>query len=113
MEYAPSTVFITGQAKPSKEDAISSVYNVFFVSFIVDIETDIIADATCNSVRNMTQDFIRSLLVGQNLATGIDAMVQDIQHRFFGLVQKTLIVALKDAHNRYMMVKKNIIQQNN
>ncbi|CVK18393.1 MULTISPECIES: DUF3870 domain-containing protein [Sporomusa] len=109
MDYAPNTIFITGQAKPSKEDAISTVYNVFFLSFIVDTETDLIVDVTCNTVRTMTQDFIRSLLIGQNLATGIDGMVRDIQQRFFGLVQKTLIVALKDAHNRYMMVKKNIL----
>ena len=109
MEYTSNTIFITGQAKPSKEDAISTVYNVFFLSFIVDKETDIIVDVTCNTVRTMTQDFIRSLLIGQNLANGIDGMVQDIQQRFFGLVQKTLIVALKDAHNRYMMAKKNIL----
>ncbi|SCM82425.1 conserved hypothetical protein [uncultured Sporomusa sp.] len=109
MDYAPNTIFITGQAKPSKEDAISTVYNVFFLSFIVDTETDLIVDVTCNTVRTMTQDFIRSLLIGQNLANGIDGMVRDIQQRFFGLVQKTLIVALKDAHNRYMMVKKNIL----
>ncbi|MHB1651793.1 MAG: DUF3870 domain-containing protein [Desulfitobacteriaceae bacterium] len=107
MDYAPYTIFITGQAKPSKEDVISVLYQLFFISLIVDSETDIIVDATCNTVRVMTRDFIRSLLVGRNLATGIDDMAQDIRNRFFGLVQKTLIVALKDAHNRYIIVQKN------
>lgn len=109
VEYASSTVFITGQAKPCKEDSIFVVYNVFFISLIVDIETDIIVDATCNTVRVMTQDFIRSILVGQNLATGIDEMVQCIRQRFFGMVQKSLIVALKDAHNRYVIIKKDMV----
>ncbi|WP_186450976.1 DUF3870 domain-containing protein [Sporomusa sp. KB1] len=109
VEYAPSTVFITGQAKPSKEDAISILYSMFFLSMVVDKKTDIIVDATCNTVRDMTGDFILSMLVGQNLVTGIDDIVQHIRQRFFGLVQKTLIVALKDAHNRYMIIKKNEI----
>ena len=109
MDYEPSTVFITGQAKPGKEDAISSLYSVFFVSLVVDLETDIVIDATCNTVRGMTETFIRGLLVGRNFATDLNGMVTEIQHRFFGLVQKTLIVALKDAHNRYMMVKKSKI----
>lgn len=34
-------------------------------------------------------------------------MEEEIRNRFFGLVQKALIVSLKDAYNRYMMVKKN------
>jgi hypothetical protein len=55
----------------------------------------------------MTENFIRLLLVGKNLATGVDEMVQEIRQRFFGLVQKTLIVALKDAHNRFMVLRKD------
>lgn len=112
MNYGPSTVFITGQAKPSKEDAIFFVYELFFVSLVVDSQTDIILDVTCNTIRDMTKEFIRSLLVGQNLTTGIDDMVQNIHNRFFGLVRKALIVALKDAHNRYIMIEKNNISEN-
>ncbi|KLU58881.1 hypothetical protein CEB3_c48990 [Peptococcaceae bacterium CEB3] len=110
MKFGPSTMLITGQAKPSKEDVISVVYESFFVSLIVDGETDIILDVTCNTIRDMTTDFIRSLIVGQNLITGIDDILRDIRCRFFGLVQKPLVVALKDAHNRYVMIKKKGIK---
>jgi hypothetical protein len=106
VEYSESTIFVTGVAKPSKDDPISSIYDVFFLSLIVDKETEIIVDATCNTARDMTKDFVRCLLVGQSLTREIDSMVQAIQHRFFGLAQKALIVALKDAYNRYMIAKK-------
>lgn len=106
MQYSSSTIFVTGSARPGKDDAISSAYNTFFVSLIIDKETHIIVNATCNAVREMTQDFIKMLLVNRNLITELDLIVQDIQERFFGLVQKTLIVALKDAHNRYIMITK-------
>jgi len=106
MEYDRGTVFVTGLAKPANEDPISVLYHVFFLSLIVDKETDTIVDATCNSARKMTEDFIREMLVGRNLSEDIDSIVQEIHQRFFGLVQKTLIVALKDARNRYMIAKK-------
>jgi hypothetical protein len=107
VEYARSTIFVTGVAKIAKDDPIASSNQVFFVSIIVDEETGLVVDATCNTVREMTENFIRLLLVGKNLATGVDEMVQEIRQRFFGLVQKTLIVALKDAHNRFMVLRKD------
>jgi len=106
MDYSQNTIFVTGVAKPSKDDPIASSYQVFFLSLIVDKETDTIVDATCNSAREMTSKFIRVLLVGHNLVKETDDMVQEIRHRFLGLAQKALIVALKDAHNRYMMAEK-------
>ncbi|MDR7868634.1 MAG: DUF3870 domain-containing protein [Sporomusaceae bacterium] len=106
MEYAPTTVFITGVAKPAKDDPIANDYQVFFLSLVVDKTTDMIVDATCNTARDMTKDFIRSLLVGRNLATESGEMVADIRRRFHGLAQKPLIVALKDAYNRYTVLGK-------
>lgn len=107
MEYSGSTIFITGVSKPGKDDPITSVYQVFFLSLIVDKENDTIVDAACNTASNMTEAFIRSMFIGRSIAGGVEEMAQDIRRRFFGLAQKALIVALKDAHNRYIMVKKN------
>ena len=109
MEYGRNTVFVTGVSKPAQDDPIASTYQVFFLSFVVDTETDIVADATCNMASTMGKDFIHSLLVGHNIASGLEGMVSIIRRRFFGLAQKALIVTLKDAHNRYMMVKKSEI----
>lgn len=105
MEYKESTVFVTGVSKPAKGDPIASRYEVFFLSAVIDRDTDIIVDVTCNTASEMTHDFVRSLIVGARMSDGLEDMVQKLRNRFFGLVQKPLIVALKDAHNRYMMVK--------
>ena len=100
MEYITNTVFVTGTGRPTKEDAITSVYQVLSLSLIVDSKTNIIVDASCNSVMDMTSDFIRGILIGHNLITEIYDIEQEIKSRFFGLVKKALIVAVKDAHNR-------------
>ena len=107
MKYGKDTVFITGVAKPGKDDPIASTYDVFFISLIVDKKTDKIIDLTCNTASDMTGDFIRSLLMNHNMVEDLQVMEEEIRNRFFGLVQKALIVSLKDAYNRYMMVKKN------
>ena len=106
VEYGPNTILVTGVAKISKDDPISSSYEVFFVSLVVDRETGAIVDSTCNTARDMTKDFIRSLLARKNLETGIDEIVVEVRSRFFGLVQKSLLVALKDAHNRFLVLKR-------
>jgi len=97
---------VTGVAKISQDDPIASSYEVFFVSLVVDRETGVIVDSTCNTARDMTKEFIRSLLVRGNLETGLEDIVAEVQSRFFGLVQKSLVVALKDAHNRFLVLKR-------
>lgn len=104
MEYASNTILVTGVAKVSKDDPIASSYNVFFVTLIVERDTGLVVDITCNTARDMTKDFIRSILVGGNLGSGIDDMIAQLRSRFFGLVQKSLVVALKDAHNRFLVL---------
>ena len=104
MQYSDSVIFLTGQAKPGKEDAISTVYSVFSLCLFVDTRTDMIVDLACTTVMDETEAFIRHLLVGRSLVTELEPMIDTLSKRFFALVQKTLIVALKDAQNRYLMI---------
>ncbi|MDY2647590.1 MAG: DUF3870 domain-containing protein [Pyramidobacter porci] len=104
MEYNDSTIFLTGQARPGKEDAISTVYSVFSLCLFIDTKTDCIVNVACTTVMDETEDFIRKLLLGKNIVTELEAMIVSLRQRFFALVQKTLIVALKDAQNRYLML---------
>ena len=106
MEFGSNTVFVTGVAKVAKDDPIASSYEVFFVGLVVDKNTCVIVDATCNTARDLTMDFIRSIVIGHNLETELNAMTTELRNRFFGLVRKPLLVALKDAHNRFMVVKR-------
>lgn len=105
MEYSPTTILITGRARPSKEDTISVVHHMLFLAFIIDKETDLIVDATCNMTKEMAEKFIVSFFLQKNLVTDIDSLIEEISQRYYGRSQKTLIVALKDAYNQYMMFK--------
>jgi hypothetical protein len=102
--FPESTIFLTGQARPSNEDAINAVYQTFSLCLIIDKDTDRIVDLACTTVMNETEDFVRTLLCGKNIISELDIMIENIKNRFFALIQKSLIVALKDAHNRYLMI---------
>ena len=104
MQYSDSVIFLTGQAKPGKEDAISTVFSVFSLCLFIDTKTDVIVDLACTTAMDETEAFIRTLLIGRSIVTELDIMIETLKKRFFALVQKTLIVALKDAQNRYLMI---------
>lgn len=105
MEYGKKTVFVTGVSKASKDDPITNLYQIFFLSIIVERDTDIIVDTTCSAVSQMTVDFVKSLLVGYNIKTEIDQILEEIKKRFYGMAQRALLVACKDAQNKYLMIR--------
>lgn len=107
MLYEKNTIYILGTAKIGKNDPISAMYNIFFVGIILERDSGKIIDSTCNMVRDVTTDFIRSILIGYNLIDDIDKIVDEIQDRFYGMAQKAVIASVKDARNKYIMIKNN------
>ncbi|QZY54033.1 DUF3870 domain-containing protein [Crassaminicella profunda] len=105
MSYEKNTVYILGTSKISKNDPIAALYDILFIGVILERDTGKIIDSTCNMVRDVTSDFIKSILVGYHLKDDIEEIVYEIQDRFYGMAQKAVIAAVKDARNKYMMIK--------
>lgn len=103
--YEKNTIYILGTSKISQNDPISAMYDIFFVGIILDRDSGKIVDSTCNMVRDVTNDFIRSILIGYNLIDDIEAIIDEVQDRFYGMAQKAVIAAVKDARNKYIMIK--------
>ena len=104
MNYPKNTILITGQAKPIKEDVINTVFQTLSLGLVIDRDTNIIIDANVTAVMDVTRNFIIDILIGKNFITEFEDINNEIRERFFGLIQKPLIVSLKDAHNRYRMI---------
>lgn len=102
MEYSDTTIFVTGHAKPSKDDAIHAVYQVFSLSLIIETADNRIIDVACTTVMGKSEDFVRSLFCGRNIVTDMDYLQEQIRKRFLSVAQKPMLVALKDAQNRYL-----------
>ena len=102
MPYSNNTVFVTGHAKPAKDDAINAVYQVFSLSLIIDRETDTIVDVACTMVMGKSEEFIHSILCGKNIVDDLEDLQREIRPRFLPLAQKPMAVALRVAQNRYL-----------
>lgn len=107
MIYDKNTIYILGTSKISKSDPISAIYDIFFIGIILDRNSGKIIDSTCNMVRDVTTDFIRSILIGHNLMEDMDKIIDEIKDRFYGMAQKAVIAAVKDARNKFAMIINN------
>lgn len=103
MYWPDDSVFVTGVAKVTKDDAINAMYGTFSLSMVIDIHSNRILSVSGNMVMQDTNDFIASLLVGTNVVTEVDSVCETLRRRFLALSQKAVIVALRDAQNHYLM----------
>ncbi len=103
--FDKDTIYILGTARVSGQDPIKMRDDTFFVGLVVKAETGEIVDATCNMVREMTTEFIRSIVVGYRLNTELEAMIEEVERRFHGLAKRAVIASLKDAKNRFENLK--------
>ena len=100
--YPPDSVFVTGVARVSKEDAINAMYGTFTLSLVVDVKTGTI-NCSANMIMSDTIDFLRQIIEGKNLVTDTDLITDLLKKRFLALSQKAVVAALKDAQNRFLM----------
>lgn len=104
MIYEKNTIYITGTAKIATNDPIADIFETFFIGIILDKNDGRIIDVTCNMVKDVTSDFIKSMLIGFSLADEVELIIDEIKSRFHGIAQKAVIAAVKDARNRYIML---------
>lgn len=101
MKYPDNAVLVVGQAKPSRADAIYQTHGEFYISLVMERDTGRILDMTCNTILDVTAEFVRDMLIGKRLPEDLPALEAEIRTRYFALTQKPLIACLKDAANRY------------
>lgn len=100
MDYPENTVYLVGHAKVASDNPISLSYGIFFLPFVVDRDTHKIVDVSCNAILDISQNFVRSMLVGCDLLDGLDEAIRRVRTRYFGSSQKALVAALRDANGR-------------
>ncbi|MCS7460995.1 DUF3870 domain-containing protein [Paenibacillus doosanensis] len=100
MRYDKDTVYIIGDAQVSVNNPITQQFNAFFIGLVVDTTNHKIVDAGCSSMIPLTSEFVRSLLIGQNMLQ-LETASDEIRRRYHGSSQKALIVAFKDAQKKY------------
>lgn len=105
MTFNKNTVYIIGESRTNKDNAITIIYNSFYVAFEVDVNTDEIVDVGCTYTIPITERFIKNLFIGKYLDKYYESIEEEIKMRYHGTSQKAIIVSYKDAIKKYLEVK--------
>jgi hypothetical protein len=101
-----NTVYIVGESRTNMDNAITVIYNSFYIGFEINVETDEIVDLGCTHTLKITENFIKKIFVGKNIVKFEKNAEEVIKKRYHGTSQKAVIVSYKDALKKYMEVKK-------
>jgi len=103
--YEASTVYIVGNSKTNNENAITTLYNSFYIGFVIEPGDGRIVDASCSATIRTTDEFVRGLLVGKSMGRDDAAIEDEVKRRYHGSSQKAIIVAYKDAAKKYAEIR--------
>ena len=61
------SVYLIGESRTNLDNAITKIFNSFYLAFEVDPETDQILQFGCTHTVDLTEEFLSRLFVGRNL----------------------------------------------
>lgn len=76
---------------------------------VVDKDTAVIEKATFTFIKDLTNDFISSLITGYSLVDDIDEIINEMETRFLVPPQKAIAQSIISAKNRFA---ENALQEN-
>lgn len=68
----------------------------------IEKETHLIRNVEFTFVTNLAQQYLEQLVVGANFYTDLELLITRIQEHFLAPSQQSIIVALKNAHQRFV-----------
>jgi len=101
-----NTVYIIGESRTNMDNAITVIYNSFYMGFEVNTETDEIVDVGCVHTISITENFIKKMFIGKSILEFEKDIDSEIKKRYHGTSQKAILVSYKDALKKYLEVKK-------
>jgi hypothetical protein len=94
-----------GYARLPHTTTAAQVYETVAVVVLVDKTTDIIEQASVTLLTSVARDFVEALLVGSNLLTDQERVLDELHVNYGGGAQKAVKQAYKDACERYVELK--------
>ena len=105
MIYPEDSLYIVGNSKSQMNNPITQMYGQFFIGFIVENTKGNIIDIECNAIISLTNNILKDILIGVNMATDYETIKDQITRRYLGSSQKAILVAFKDAQKKYLDFK--------
>jgi len=94
-----------GYAKLPQTTAAGQVYQMVSLVAMIDKKTDVVSKASVTLITPVAQEFVEKILVGTNLVTGQEEVLEELRVNYGGSAQKAVIQAYRDLCERYQEVK--------
>lgn len=101
-EHDDKTILVAGFAQLPKGTSIFEVQKLIGCILIVNTETNIIEKATFTFIKDLTNEFVASLIMGHSLVDDVDKITENIEKRLLIQPQKATLQAIHSARTRYL-----------
>lgn len=96
-----SSVLVTAYAKAPQGTAMYEVYKHAGIVLEINSINHKIINAEFTFITGLTQDFFKRLMIGFDMSTDLQGLINRIEKHYFAPSTTAVIVALKGAHKRY------------
>ncbi|MBM4763727.1 DUF3870 domain-containing protein [Bacillus sp. B15-48] len=107
LEVKDNHVLVTGFAQLPKGNPVYEVQKNIGCVLVVDVETDVIIEATYTFLQELTNSFLSGLLRGRSLKD-TEGIIKVIETRFISGPQKAVIQGLIAAKKNYYDAKQKV-----
>lgn len=95
------TVLVTAYAKAPQGSAMYEVYKHAGIVLEINSSNHKIINAEFTFITDLAQDFFKRMIIGFDMSSDIQELVDYIEEHYFAPSTTSVIVALKAAHKRY------------
>lgn len=99
-------ILLAGYAKLPSNTSAQKMYDQLVVVADVDFESGMILDVDCTMATDLGKRFVSSIMKGYCLLNGTEALLEEIELKYFGHLKKALLTAIKELGRQYSELKK-------
>ena len=112
MNMKTKSIYFTGEARTTMDNAITKIYGTFYMAFEVDASNGKIIRTDCNGTMKLTKDFINRIFEGKIFDDDEEKIIEEISEKYYASSTRAIVVAYRDALQKYKKVKKDILEKN-
>lgn len=98
------TIYFVGYARLSERTPVKKQFDRIAVGIEVDMSTGQIVDSSVTIPTELGKNIVHSCIVGRYINKDAEEIVNSIKRRFQGEAQGAIIVAFKNALEKYKMI---------
>ncbi|KKK37200.1 ornithine cyclodeaminase [Mesobacillus campisalis] len=99
------TMFVAGHSRLPAGMAAKNVYDTLTITVELERKYGVILEASCTLATEHGRDYIGRLLRGHSIQHGVDHLVEEVKHHYYGKATNAIVAALADLHYQFQQIK--------